>query len=527
MMSPGHRFLRVMRRAALAPVLTIAVAISLAPPREARARAPGDGVTRAAIAITEHDYDRARAELAGLEAVDDEAVRVELARLSLYEGDCDRAVRLLARSDPSGLHVAYEGSDVHGRELLDISRGCARVTAATVVEKDAAAGVEVRFQDEDDRAIFPLVVETTVKARAALTRDLGATWPLPTRITFVRDLLSLSAMTGLPYEAARTTGTVGIAKWGTVTILSPRASHRGYPWRDTLAHELTHLAVTRASLDRAPLWLQEGVAKLEETRWREPSPFDGRPPPDAIVQRGVDLKLDVPLDRLGPSIAMLPSADAAMVAFAEVTSFVRFLEARSPEGTLQRLLGALRTMPVEGALREVTKLDLGQWDAEWRGDLSRKPRAVLSPLFGLGSRPPDARSARDRARLAELLLGRGHASLARRQIDRITGDVTQDPSLRHLRARILESASEEVAARAVVRDPASVVASSGPWWAIRGRLARSAGDGAEADPSFTEAAAHDPFSIETSCETIAPTGGRSSAMCAAARRWNLADIGRD
>ena len=165
--------------------------------------------------------------------------------------------------------------------LGDIARGCARVTAATVVDKDDAHDVEVRYQDEADRALTPLIVETVVKARDALTRDLGVTWPKPTRITVVRDLMSLSAMTGLPQSSAQTTGTVAVAKWGRVTLLSPRASQHGYPWRDTIAHELTHLAVTRATIDRAPFWLQEGVAKREEMRWREPGPFDDRPSPDA------------------------------------------------------------------------------------------------------------------------------------------------------------------------------------------------------------------------------------------------------
>ena len=84
-------------------------------------------------------------------------------------------------------------------------------------------------------------------------------------------------MTGLPYKSAQTTGTVAVAKWGRVTILSPRASRHGYPWRDTLTHEMTHLAISMQSRERAPLWLHEGVARREETRWREPGPFDDRP----------------------------------------------------------------------------------------------------------------------------------------------------------------------------------------------------------------------------------------------------------
>ena len=53
----------------------------------------------------------------------------------------------------------------------------------------------------------------------------------------------------------------------------------GYPWLDTLAHEMTHLALSQGTRDRAPLWLQEGVAKREETRWRDPSPSTTCPPP--------------------------------------------------------------------------------------------------------------------------------------------------------------------------------------------------------------------------------------------------------
>jgi hypothetical protein len=271
---------------------------------------------RAASAITALDFDVARAQLLQGDA-DDPSIAKEEGRLAVYEGRCDDALVSLGRPD-----VLKTES---GAFLFDIARGCARVTAATVVDTDDTHAIVVRYQDENDRALTPLILETVIAARETLTRDLGVSWPKPTRITVVRDLMSLSAMTGLPEKSAETTGTVAVAKWGRVTLLSPRASAHGYPWRDTLAHELTHLAITHASAENAPLWLQEGMAKREEVRWRPPGPFDGRPSPDDIAARGFELKLGLPLDGLGPSIAMLPSADAALVAFAEVTSFVRYL----------------------------------------------------------------------------------------------------------------------------------------------------------------------------------------------------------
>jgi hypothetical protein len=380
---------------------------------------------------------------------------------------------------------------------------------------------------------MPLIVDTVTKARAALARDLGVEWKLPTRITVVRDLLSLSAMTGLPYKSAQTTGTVAVAKWGRVTILSPRASKHGYPWRDTLTHELTHLAISMQSRERAPLWLHEGVARRQETRWRDVGPFDDRPSSDSVVQRGMELKLDLPLDRLGPSIAMLPSADAAMVAFAEVTSFVRFLVESSLEGTLSRLLVALRaTKTVDEALKQVSGDTLAQWDVKWRAQLARRPKETLSPLYGLGGIPPGIGDSRERSRLAELLLGRGHPTEALVELDKIGDSLLSDPSLRYLRGRVLEAKGDPDGAAALVDDPKAWIANFGPCWALRARLLRGRGDTAGAGRAEAEALAHDPLNVETSCpsgagNTPIPGPVGDGPLCDAARKRDEPDLGRD
>jgi hypothetical protein len=470
------------------------------------------------------DFVEAHQELAAANS-DDPKIAIESGRLALYEGDCDLALVLLARPDVSRVS--------EGSSLADIARGCARVTAATAVERDKAHAVEVRYQDESDRALQPLIVATVVSARDALTRDLGVTWPEPTRITVVRDLKSLSAITGLPEKDAQTTGTVAVAKWGRVTLLSPRASQHGYSWRDTIAHELTHLAVTRATIDTAPLWLQEGVAKREEIRWRDPGPFDDRPSPDAIVSRGMDLKLDLPLDKLGPSIAMLPSADAAMVAFAEVTSFVHYMADESDPAALPKLFGALRAgKSADDALHEATGAKLSEWDARWRLYLASKPPESLPAVFGLGAPQPDLRDLSRRARLAELLFGRDHPAEALVEIDRVVSPrIMEDPSLRYLRARVLESLGRVADGVPLVADPKQVASSFGPWWAVRGRWARDRGDLGTATSAFVEAVAADPLDVEAACEGIesthTPTDPLGLPLCEAARARNEPGIGRE
>jgi peptidase MA superfamily protein len=469
------------------------------------------------------DFDEARAELAGADP-DDTALAIERGRLAVYEADCDGAVATLSRPDVQRVE--------DGAELADIARGCARVTAATVFERDAERGIELRFQDEHDRALASLIDDTVVRARDALTRDLGVSWPRPTRVIVVDDLLSLSAMTGLPYKSAQTTGTVAVAKWGRVTLLSPRASHHGFVWRDTVAHELTHLAVTRATRDRAPLWLQEGVAKREEVRWREPGPFDDRPSPDAVVARGMELKLDIGLDHLGPSIAMLSSADAAMVAFAEVTSFVRYYADNAGPQALVDLLGALRKgAPPDEALRTASGSDLHAWDARWRAYVTSRPREPLPTLFGLGAEPAGLRELKENSRLAELLFGRDHPQEALQEIDKVKGVGVDDPSLRYLRARILERIDRVADAEPLVQDPKQVASPYGPWWAIRGRFARGRGDGGLADASFAEAVSVDPLDVEAACESVGdeaqPADPAGVPLCEAARARNEPKLGSD
>ncbi|HEV8549368.1 MAG TPA: hypothetical protein VGQ57_10075, partial [Polyangiaceae bacterium] len=264
-------------------------------------------------AITEIDLERAR-HLLDVTAGDAMVLALERARLAIYSGDCDAASAQLAAPT---LTETKEGA-----ALAAIAKSCARATAAGFVVEAPERGVWIRFQDDADRVLAPYLIDTAVRARDRVARDIGVELLPPLRIDVVRDLFSLSAVSGLPLQAAETTGTLAVARWGKVIFLSPRAVPLGFPWQDTLAHEITHLVVTRASRDRAPLWLQEGVAKREETRWRPARPFDDPNWDDTTARSALLSGRGVGLDQLGPSIAMLPTPEAATNAFAEVSSFV-------------------------------------------------------------------------------------------------------------------------------------------------------------------------------------------------------------
>lgn len=464
---------------------------------------------RARDAITEMDLVEAQKILDGADMTDT-ALAIERGRYLLHAGDYDGAAAHLARPD---LAATREGA-----MLGDIARGCARATAATVEVRDETGGVLVRLQDDDDRALVPLLSSTALRVREQLIKDLGVELPKPLRIDLVRDQFSLAAMTGLPEEAAKTTGTVAVAKWGRVTMISPRAAPRGYPWLDTLAHEMTHLALTKGTRDNAPLWLQEGVAKREETRWRAPEPFDDVPPVDAIAAIGLEKGLGRPITNLGPSIAMLPTPEQAHVAFAEVSSFIRFWAKEAGEGALPQLVIKLKASPdVSRAIFEITNADFAAWEKRWLAHLSAAPRDIPAALAP-GAAIPGRAEIVKRVRLGGLLEGRGHHKEAAGQFARAQVLVPTDASVRCFLAAAALGAGDRGAAERLVERVEDVHGRYGRWWSLHGLLH----PGLDAERSFALGVALDPLDPFVACEEKAPPALPSdplrAAICAMARR---------
>ncbi len=472
-----------------------------------------DRARRARVATTELDVVAARAILEGADP-SDTALALETARVELYEANCDKAVEILSRPDLVNRPEAME--------LGDVSRGCARGTAATITVRDDEHGVLVRLQDDEDRALVPLIAEVAQRARAMLAKELGVELPLPIRIDLVRDQFTLAALTGLPEDAAQTTGTVAVAKWGRVTMLSPRSTQNGYAWLDTLTHEMTHLALSRGTRDKAPLWLQEGVAKRQEQRWRDKQPLDDVPSVDAIAAVGIDKGLGVDLDKIGPSIAMLPSADQAQVVFAEVSSFIRFWVREAGDEALPQLVLRLKAAEsqadFERAIGEVSTADFPTWIKRWRAYLATVPRDLPKDLEP-GSVPKDLKDVAKRNRLGELLHGRGHAKAASLERALAHALMPNEPSMRCHLAESLLAMGDTKNASPLVEHIEDVHGRFGRWYSLHGLLFPDAPD---RDSSFRIGLALDPLEPMVACEEkLAPALPQDplvAAICEAARR---------
>jgi hypothetical protein len=461
-------------------------------------------------AITELDVTRARQlaeqyQRSSLSVTQSHRLSIERARLSLYVGDCDSARAIL-----SGL----PGEEADVASLAALAESCSGAVAASRVVEDTARGIWLRLQDADDEPLVPYIVDVAERAREAVRVDLGVELPRPLRIDVVRDLFSLSCVSGLPLEAAETTGTVAVARWGRVTLLSPRASRHGYPWQDTLAHELVHLSLSRATRDFAPLWLQEGVAKRQEQRWRPPRPFDDPDGHDRVAQRALLTNTSVGVDNLGPSIAMLPSADAASIAFSEVTSFINYwirVNGKLAFHLLLRDLKGLEQRDPDPALRGVSGYTLKEWILRWQTWLrTLQPEGNPHAMIAGGS--PEL----GRVRVGDLFLHGQHYEAAARNFEAALAHAPQSSALRFRASQAELAAGHKELSEQRLGKLDDLDGPHAGWFALRGRFDAEAGNKEAGELASTMALSLDPWSELVACE-----GHQSSLL--GGDPWQLPD----
>ncbi|MFI5324341.1 MAG: peptidase MA family metallohydrolase, partial [Thermodesulfobacteriota bacterium] len=183
----------------------------------------------------------------------------------------------------------------------------------------------IRYAHPKDYIIAEYGKDVLEKSRYEIGLDLEEYPKDPVIIEIYPDLKSFTLASTLPPENVEKTGVVGICKFNRIMILSPRLLPHGYAWSDTLAHEYTHYLVFLKSQNTVPVWLHEGIAKFEETRWREKNRNAFTPFYETILAQALAKNQLVPIEKMHPSLAMLDSAREAQLAFAQAATSVSYI----------------------------------------------------------------------------------------------------------------------------------------------------------------------------------------------------------
>jgi tetratricopeptide (TPR) repeat protein len=440
---------------------------------------------------------------------------------AFYAGDYEAAADGIAelRKEPGGATNLGEMADV----IVDTYE------ATKNYETFTHENFQVRYAPGKDEILVPYAVDTLKAAAKALEAELGVRMVSPIRLEIYPDAESLARVSPLSVEAIRTTGTIALCKWGRLMIASPGALMHGYPWLDTIAHEYVHLLLTKASLDQAPVWLQEGLAKFLETRWRRDDPsLRNDPASTQLLRAAAEANELLDFDQLHPSIALLPTQATASLAFAQVSSFMeRYYREYGREGVQRALQRIGAGEDARKALARVAGVSWKTLEARWKRDLSMEPEsppARLLPRYLKGEATDqdelagvELERARNYVRLGDLLWTRSRPAAASVEYAKAHEAAPADPVVASRYARSAIAGGRPTAAiaplkRTLERYPTHAPALS----SLATALFRISQFGAARDAA-NQAIAHNPFDPQPHCilsKLPLPQADHEETLCA-------------
>ncbi len=192
-------------------------------------------------------------------AVEDPQALALLAELHFFAGRYPQAHDTLARAVELGLEEAAKRLELYERTMF--------ATAGWTVQEQGR--FDVRYRPGVDAVLVREAGRALLDSERYIAPRLGGPVPGRTILEVFPDGRSFIAASSLTKDDVRATGVVALSKWSRLLLTSPRALGRGYEWQDTIAHEYIHLVVAHHTRDRAPVWLQEAIAKYLDSRWRD------------------------------------------------------------------------------------------------------------------------------------------------------------------------------------------------------------------------------------------------------------------
>ncbi len=288
-------------------------------------------------------------------------------RILFEEGRYDDAAKAYEEAAERGAGRSAVESD------LRLARAAAEETKGDQVFE--SAHFVLRTRPGKDTLLAPYALDALEKAYAGLTKDLGIEPAQKIRVEIYDSAKSLAHVSPLTVEQIKNSGTIALCKYSRLMVTSPKALLRGYPWLDTVSHEFVHYLVTQKGRNTVPIWLQEGLAKFLETRWRGTPGMAVDDLSLALLQDAAKKGKLIPFAKMHPSIAMLPTQEQAALAFAEVEAAIRLLYQRGGQAALTELVSAMASgSSDEEAVAQAYGKSFKDFEADWRAEVA-KPRA--------------------------------------------------------------------------------------------------------------------------------------------------------
>jgi len=398
-------------------------------------------------------------------------------RVLFEQGQYEEAAKAYQQAQERGAGTGGFESAVEGD--LRLARAAEEETKGDQVFESEHFLLKTR--PNKDALLAPYALNALEKAYAGLTQDLGVHPAAKIRVEVYDSAKSLAHVSPLTVEQIKASGTIALCKYSRLMITSPKALLRGYPWLDTLSHEFVHYLVTQKGRNTVPIWLQEGLAKFLETRWRGQPGLAVDEMSLQLLEQAARKKQLIPFARMHPSIAMLPTQEQAALAFAEVEAAMRLLYQRGGQAALTELVSAMASgFSDEQAVAQAYGKSFREFEADWRAEVAHpRPKSKARPLVAKKlvfkedakgkAEPPDVvpnpheqdmdADAKRSARLGEIFYARRRWGAAAQEYGKARARLPQEVPVIARRYAFSQAQlgkwaeAEEALAKAVARDP--------------------------------------------------------------------------
>jgi tetratricopeptide (TPR) repeat protein len=423
------------------------------------------------------------------------------ARAAFFAGEHTRAAALAGEARRAG-YAESQG------ELSRIEATAAATEEWTSAERGRWRAA---YAPGLDAILVDGAIETVRLAEAAYAPVLGNGPPGGTVVELYPEPRSFTAASGLPRSAIETTGVVAISKWARLLVMSPRTRALGYTWQETIAHEYVHLVVSHQTDDRAPVWLQEGIAKYLDNRWRDGADhFQLSVRQQSLLATALAEDTLVPFEKMHPSLALLDTQEEAALAYAQLASLMEYCFATSGEDVLLRVLPRVK-QGEDPRMVLAAEAGAGDFDAlleAWRAWVSQRGLvgrrlAELNPVLAGGQAEdvdPVLAKRKDLAgfvRLGDLLLERDRPLAALAEYEKaVDPEEPNSPLIANRLAEVYLILDRPDDARRALEESLVDYPEFGMSHKTLGSIARAEGRRREAFAAYLAAAEINPFDPE-------------------------------
>jgi tetratricopeptide (TPR) repeat protein len=333
---------------------------------------------------------------------------LELASLAaFYRGDYQEAQKLMKSA------LSLGGEDERKKGLALFFEETIGVVAP--FKEYESPHFLISLDEKQDAILADYLIDTMEKTYQIMSEKYGFQSQEKVRIEVFPDAKAFSFASTLSARDIEVTGAVGLTKFNKLMVLSPKALVYGYRWLDAISHEFMHYMIVRLTANKAPIWFHEGLAKYEETRWRDGSSYLSSLYQTLLARAYAEGKL-IAFARMEPSLIKLETPEDVQLAYAQAALAIDFIISTVGHEGLKRVMNRMTTSRERGAseaIQEILSLRFDEFENRCKEYLASKGLKEVDGVHVRRYKIKEGRADEERLDMSEIksMISRNRAHL--------------------------------------------------------------------------------------------------------------------